>query len=134
VMAVGDLSEAIETIKAYEAAGVDAIWLTHPHRAGLETLHGATKIPLVVGVSFFQHQSHTDPDVDRFLWENGARVVSLGSAHFTAAVKAAHETLKALADGTKTYAELEQAQDTKQLMAQLTRLDETNDAIERFLN
>jgi len=133
-MAVGDLSEAILTIKACEGAGVDAIWPTHPHRTGLQVVHAETKVPLILGVSFFQHQSHTDPEVDRFLSENGARVVSLGSAHFTAAVKAAHETLRALADGTKTYAQLEQAQDTKELMAQLTRLDETNDAIERFLN
>jgi hypothetical protein len=85
-------------------------------------------------VSFFQHQSHTDPEVDRFLWENGARIVSLGSAHFTAAVKAAHETLKALANGTKTYADLERAQDTQQLMARLTRVNESNDTIARFLN
>ena len=86
-----------------------------------------------MGVSFFQQQSHTDPEVDRFLSENGARVVSLGSAHFTAAVKAARRNAESPRRRDEE-AELEQAQSTNQLMTQLTRLAETNDAIERFLN
>lgn len=134
VLAVGELSDAVKTIKAYEDAGVDAVWLTHSHRKGLEALHAGTTVPLVVGGSIFHDQSHKDPELDRFLARNGVRVGSLGNVHYKAGVKAAHEALKALRDGKQTYRQVEKATVSKELMTQLTRLDDTNDQIKRFLN
>ena len=95
-MQIAGEAETIARARAYEAAGVDAIFLVGvTTRAQLDALAGAVKIPLMLGGT---------PAVlsDRaYLAERGVRIALQGHLPFAAAIRAIHDTLKALRDGTK---------------------------------
>ena len=82
-------------IRAYEAAGVDAVFLTGIRtRAQIETIVEAVDIPVILGAAGPEIQ-----DLD-YLARNGVRICLQGHQPFMAAIEAVHATLKALREGT----------------------------------
>jgi len=88
------LEDAIARGKAYEAAGVDALFFVGVRtRAELDALSAATKVPLILG-------SIAGELVDKdYLASRRVRIALQGHQPFAAAVKATYETLKALRQG-----------------------------------
>jgi carboxyvinyl-carboxyphosphonate phosphorylmutase len=89
------VADAIQRAKAYEAAGVDAIFLVGVKtRADLDAIASEIRLPLILG----------GPGKElldlAYLSERGVRVCLQGHQPFMAAVRAAYETLKALREGT----------------------------------
>ncbi len=89
------LDDAIARGKAYEQVGVDALFFVGVRtRAELEALSGATRLPIILGGA-------TPELSDRdYLASRRVRIALQGHQPFAAAVKAVHDTLKALRDGT----------------------------------
>jgi len=95
-LAIANLDEAVKRAKAYEAAGVDAIFLAGGVTiAGIEAVSSQIKIPLITGGG-----SGPLADLD-WMAAHGVRVALQGHSPFSAAVQAVYNTLKALRDGTK---------------------------------
>ena len=89
------LDDAIARAKAYEAVGVDALFMVGVRtRAELDAISAATRLPLILG-------GGTPELSDRdYLASRRVRIALQGHQPFAAAVKAVHDTLKALRDGT----------------------------------
>jgi carboxyvinyl-carboxyphosphonate phosphorylmutase len=95
-LAIANVDEAIKRAKAYEAAGVDAIFLAGGVTvASIEAVSSQIRIPLITGGG-----SGPLADLD-WMAAHGVRVALQGHAPFSAAVQAVYNTLKALRDGTK---------------------------------
>jgi len=95
-LAIADLDEALKRAKAYEAAGVDAVFLAGGVTvAAVEAVSSAIKIPLILGGGGGQLG-----DLD-WLSAHNVRVALQTHAPFSAAVQAVYNTLKALREGTK---------------------------------
>ena len=93
--AITSVEDAVARAKAYEAAGVDALFLVGVRtREALEALAAAVRLPLILGGA---GQALLDLD---YLSAHGVRICLQGHQPFMAAVRAVHETLKALRDGT----------------------------------
>ena len=90
------LDDAIARGKAYEAAGVDALFFVGVRtRAELDAISAVTTLPLILGgVS----GDLTDKD---YLSARRVRIALQGHQPFAAGVKAVYETLKALRDGVQ---------------------------------
>jgi carboxyvinyl-carboxyphosphonate phosphorylmutase len=89
------LDDATARGKAYQAAGVDALFFVGVRtRAELDAISAATKLPLILGGG--------TPELSdlAYLGARRVRVALQGHQPFAAAVKAVHDTLKALRDGT----------------------------------
>jgi carboxyvinyl-carboxyphosphonate phosphorylmutase len=94
-VSVTSVADAIERAKAYEAAGVDAIFLVGVKtRADLDTIATQIKLPLILGGTGKEMLDLA------YLAERGVRVCLQGHQPFMAAVQAVYDTLKALRDGT----------------------------------
>jgi len=94
-VSVTGLDDAIERIAAYEAAGVDAIFLIGVKtKEQLAAVRDAVKLPLILGGA---GPEITDLD---YLSSMGVRLCLQSHAPFMAAVQATYDTLKALRDGT----------------------------------
>jgi carboxyvinyl-carboxyphosphonate phosphorylmutase len=94
-ISISGLDDAIARGKAYEAAGVDALFFVGVKtRAELDAISAATKLPLILGGG--------TPELSNlaYLGARRVRVALQGHQPFAAAVKAIHDTLKALRDGT----------------------------------
>jgi oxaloacetate decarboxylase len=92
---IGGLDDAIARGKAYEEAGVDALFFVGVRtRAELDAISAATTVPLILGGG-----SPELADLS-YLGARRVRVALQGHQPFAAAVKAVHDTLKALRDGT----------------------------------
>ena len=94
-IAISGLDDAITRGKAYEEAGVDALFFVGVKtRAELDAISAATKLPLILGGG--------TPELSdlAYLGARRVRVALQGHQPFAAAVKAIHDTLKALRDGT----------------------------------
>jgi carboxyvinyl-carboxyphosphonate phosphorylmutase len=94
-ISITGLDDAIARGKAYEEAGVDALFLVGVRtRAELDALSAATSAPLILGGG--------SPELAdlAYLAARRVRVALQGHQPFAAAVKAVHDTLKALKDGT----------------------------------
>jgi carboxyvinyl-carboxyphosphonate phosphorylmutase len=88
--------DAIARAKAYEAVGVDAIFLVGVSaREQLDTIAAATTLPLILGTA---PASMLDKS---YLASRRVRVCLTGHQPIAAAVQAIHDTMKALRDGTK---------------------------------
>jgi carboxyvinyl-carboxyphosphonate phosphorylmutase len=93
-LAISGVEEAIRRAKAYEAAGVDAMFLSGAKaRAEVEAVAAAVRIPLLLGGT-----TGDLADLD-FLSAHNVKICLQGHAPFSAAVHAVYETLKALRDG-----------------------------------
>ncbi len=123
----GGVAEAIKRAKAYEAAGVDAMFLAGAQtRAEVEEVSAEVNIPLLLGGAGGELA-----DLD-FLSGAGVRVALQGHLPFAAAVKAAYDTLKALRDGVAP-ADLTDSLASPELMGQLTRRADYNEWIKEWL-
>jgi carboxyvinyl-carboxyphosphonate phosphorylmutase len=124
----GGVPEAIKRVKAYERAGVDAVFLAGAQtKAEIEAIHAEARIPLLLGGAGGEL---TDRE---FLVANGVKVALQGHLPFAAAVKAVYDTLKALRDGVPP-AQLRDQIASPELMNQLTRRDDYNRWIKEFLS
>jgi carboxyvinyl-carboxyphosphonate phosphorylmutase len=94
--AITGLNDARERVLAYQAAGVDAIFLTGLKTLGeLDALVAEIDLPVILGdVAPALH----DGDL---LAARGVRLCIRGHQAHLAAVRAVHDTLKALRDGTR---------------------------------
>ena len=89
------IADAIARAKAYEAAGVDAIFLVGvKSRADLDAVAAEVKLPLILGGA---GKELMDRD---WLAQRGVRICLQGHQPFAAAVRAVHDTLRALREGT----------------------------------
>jgi len=92
---ISGLDEAIKRGKAYEAAGVDALFFTGlKTRADLAAISSAVKIPLILGGTEGELMDKS------YLGTQRVRVALQGHQPFWAGVRAVHDALKALRDGT----------------------------------
>jgi len=121
------LAETVRRAKAYERAGVDAVWLAAGvTREGVAAVHAAVRVPLLLGVG-------TSGLSDDFLAANGVRVAHQGHSSFAAAVKGVYDTLKALRDGVSPAA-LQPTVASAELMGQATRRADYNRWTGEYLN
>jgi len=91
---ITDVADTIARVKAYEAAGVDAVFLAGATtKAEVEAVRAEMNIPLLLGGT-----SGELADKD-YLGSVGVRVALQGHLPFAAAIKATYDTLKALRDG-----------------------------------
>ena len=122
--AVTGIDDAIARAKAYEAAGVDALFFAGGMTAAnLDAMAGAVKLPLMLG-------GGGAPD-RAFLASRNVRIALQGHQPFSAAVKAVHDTLKALRDGVKP-SELSGIA-SAELMKRVTRDGDFKSWTEKFL-
>jgi carboxyvinyl-carboxyphosphonate phosphorylmutase len=92
---ITSLDDAIARARAYEAAGVDALFFTGiKSRAELAAIAAATRLPIVLGGAT-QELSALD-----HLAGQRVRIALQGHAPIAAATQAVYDTLKALRDGT----------------------------------
>jgi carboxyvinyl-carboxyphosphonate phosphorylmutase len=88
---IASLDDAIARARAYEAAGVDALFFTGiKARSELEAIAAATKLPIVLGGAP-EEMSDTD-----YLRGKRVRIALQGHAPIAAATQAVYATLKAL--------------------------------------
>lgn len=92
---ISGLDDAIARGRAYEAVGVDALFFVGLRtRAELDAVAAATRLPIILG-------GGTPELSDReYLAARRVRIALQGHQPFAAAVKAVHDTLKALREGT----------------------------------
>jgi carboxyvinyl-carboxyphosphonate phosphorylmutase len=118
--------DAIARCKAYEKAGVDALFIARlKTRAELEALHAEVRLPIMFG-------SH--PEVLRdyaYLAQQGVRMAIRGHFAMRAAVQGMHAALTALADGAEDAAIGNLA--TPALMKQVTHAGDYGRWQEAFL-
>jgi len=93
--ALTDARDAAERLKAYQAAGADALFAVGARtRSDLDIIADATDLPLIVG------GIGADMMDREYLASRKVRLALQGHQPFAAAVQAVHDTLKALRDGT----------------------------------
>jgi oxaloacetate decarboxylase len=123
---ITSLGDAIERVGAYEATGVDALFLTGiKSRSELEAISEATRLPIVLGGAPAEMS-----DLD-YLRGQRVRIALQGHAPFAAATQAVYDTLKALREGTppKQLKGLASAE----LTGRVTREAETKARLAAFL-
>jgi oxaloacetate decarboxylase len=95
-ISVTSLDDTIARGKAYAAAGVDALFFVGlKKRAELDAIAAAVDRPIILG------GGSAELDDRDYLAARGVRVALQGHQPFMAAVRAVHDTLKALRDGVK---------------------------------
>ena len=94
-VSITSLDDAIARAKAYEATGVDALFVTGiKARSELEAISAATTLPIVLGGA---PEEMSDLG---YLSGQRVRIALQGHAPFAAATQAVYDTLKALREGT----------------------------------
>jgi oxaloacetate decarboxylase len=93
-VAISGLDDLIARARAYEAAGVDALFIVGlKTRSELEAVAAATTLPIVLG-------GFPEEMIDRnYLVSQRVKIALQGHASFAAATQAVYATLKALRDG-----------------------------------
>ncbi len=124
--ALSGVDDAIARLRAYEAAGVDALMIPGlKSRDELDRIASATSLPLVVGG---MSESMCDPV---YLASRRARLWSGGHHTFNVAVKALHDAMKAVHGGV--LASKLSGAASKELMDDVTDAASYADWIGRFL-
>lgn len=109
------LDDTIRRVKAYQQAGADAIFLAGAAtRDEVAAVAAELSLPLLLGGTTGELQDQ------EWLSARGVRIALQGHLPFSAAVKAVHDTLKALRQGTPP-ADLRPNLATDAQMAQFTR-------------
>ena len=117
-LATSGVPEAIKRAKAYQQAGVDAIFLVGARtKEEIQAVHAEVAIPLLLGGAGGELSDR------QFLAENGVRIALQGHLPFAASIKAVYDTLKALREGTSPE-DLAPQLASAELMAQVTRRDD----------
>jgi carboxyvinyl-carboxyphosphonate phosphorylmutase len=112
--AISSLDDAIVRLRAYAAAGVDALMVPGiKNRAELDRIADAVSTPLIIGGSSEELSDLT------YLASRHVRAFSYGHQAFAASVKAIHDTMMAVRNGTPA-AKLANIAD-KELMEHVTR-------------
>jgi oxaloacetate decarboxylase len=123
---ITDLVDGIKRLKAYEAEGVDALFIAGGlTRHDLDAIAEEIKIPLMLGGISGDLQ---DKD---YLASRGVRIALQGHQPFAAAVKAIYDTMKALREGTKPSALGGIA--SSEMMARVTQEADYRRSTEKFL-
>ncbi len=125
-ISVSGLDDAVVRARHYARAGADALFLTGvSSREQLEAVRSEAKLPIMLG--------GTDGSLgDRAaMAAQGVRIALQGHMPFLAAVRAVHETLKALRDGTSPQQLTNQP--SAELMRKVTRDADYAGAIHSFL-
>jgi len=92
---ITSIEDAVARAKAYEAAGVDALFFTGVRtRAQLQAIASATTLPIMLGTI------EGDLDDNAFLASQRVRIANQGHTPVAAATQAIYDTLKALREGT----------------------------------
>ena len=126
-LAISGVPEAIKRAKAYQQAGVDAVFLAGARtKEEIQAVHAEVGIPLLLGGAGGELSDR------QFLADNGVRIALQGHLPFAAAIKAVYDTLKALREGTSP-GELAPQLASAELMAQVTRRDDYNRWTSDFL-
>jgi oxaloacetate decarboxylase len=121
------LDDTIARVAAYQATGVDAIFLVGLRdRAQLDAIAAAARLPLILGGA---GEALMERD---YLAARGVRVCLQGHQPFLAAMRAAYETLKALREGTPPR-RLESLADPR-LVSRLTREESYRRCTAAFLD
>ncbi|MFT5390422.1 MAG: carboxyvinyl-carboxyphosphonate phosphorylmutase [Gammaproteobacteria bacterium] len=121
------LDDAIARAQAYEAAGVDALFMVGVQtREQLEAISAATTLPMIIG------GATSLQDCDYLSASTSVRICLQGHQPIMAAVQAVYDTLKALRDGVKP-ADLPGVA-SSELMAKVTRSQEYKGAMKDFLS
>jgi oxaloacetate decarboxylase len=95
-ISVTGIEDTIARARAYEAAGVDALFFVGlRRRAELDAIAAAVNLPIIIGGGGAELE---DRD---YLAARRVRVALQGHHPFMAAVRAVHDTLKALREGAK---------------------------------
>ena len=124
---INGLGDGIKRLKAYEATGVDALFIAGGlTRSDLDAIAGEVKIPLMLGGVSGDLQDKA------YLASRGVRIALQGHQPFSAAVKATYDTLKALREGTKPSALTGIA--SADLMKRVTREGDYKSWTEKFLD
>jgi oxaloacetate decarboxylase len=90
------IDDTVARAKAYEAGGVDALFFVGlKTRAQLEAIAAAVKLPIVLG------GAGAELDDSDYLATQRVRICLQGHLPVMAAIRAVHDTLKALRDGRK---------------------------------
>jgi carboxyvinyl-carboxyphosphonate phosphorylmutase len=125
-LSVTGLEDMLERVKAYEAAGVDALFvLGVKSRGELDALAASVRVPIVLGGAGAELM-----DLD-YLSARGVRVCLQGHQPIMAAVQAVYATLKALREGTPPTKLANIA--SAELMKQVTRDDDYRRWMKEFL-
>ena len=126
-VSITGIDDTVARAKAYEAAGVDALFFVGlKTRAQLEAIAAAVKLPILLG------SAGAELDDAAYLGANGVRICLQGHLPIMAAIRAVHDTLKALRDGVKP-AEIAGAA-SEALMRQVTRDKDYKAWIKEFLS
>ncbi len=92
---ITNIDDTVVRAKAYEAAGVDALFFTGlKARAELQAIAAVTKLPIIMGSADGELADMA------FLASQRVRVANQGHQPIAAATQAVYETLKELRDGT----------------------------------
>jgi carboxyvinyl-carboxyphosphonate phosphorylmutase len=120
------LADGIRRLKAYQNAGVDALFIAGGlTRSDLDAIAAEVSIPLMMG------GVPADMLDKEYLASRGVRVALQGHQPFSAAVKATYDTLKALRDGTRP-SDLKGVA-SSEMMARVTREGDYKTWTEKFL-
>ena len=127
-LGVTGVEDTIKRAKAYEAAGVDGLFLSGAStRDEVAAVAAEVSVPLLLGGTTGELQDK------EWLGANGVRVALQGHLPFSAAVKAVYDTLKALRDGVPP-ADLRDSLATDEQMGQFTRRSGYQQRTADFLN
>jgi len=125
-MSISGLEDTVARIKAYEAVGVDAIFLSGlSSTEQLKIVADAVKIPIFLGGA-----GSGLGNIDA-LSDAGVRICLQGHQPFQASVKATYDTLKALRDGLNPSKLTTPAK--KDMLDRLTRADEHKRYMQEWL-
>ncbi|MGY9055488.1 MAG: isocitrate lyase/PEP mutase family protein, partial [Alphaproteobacteria bacterium] len=126
-VAIAGLDEGIKRAQAYEAAGVDALFMVGvTTRDEVDAISAATTLPLILGGTPAALQ-----DLD-YLSSRRVRIALQGHQPIMAAQQAIYNTLKALRDGVKPSALT--GLPSKELMTVATRSDRYDEWSKDFLD
>jgi carboxyvinyl-carboxyphosphonate phosphorylmutase len=124
----GGVTEAIKRTKAYQQAGVDAMFLAGAQtKAEVEAVRAETSLPLILGGAGGELS-----DLE-FLGATGVRVALQGHLSYQASIKAVYDTMKALRDGVAP-ADLSDKLATPELIGQVTRRADYTQWTEEYLS
>ena len=127
-LSVTGVEDAIRRTKAYEAVGVDAMFLSGATtKAQVEAVRAEVKIPLMLGGAGGELSDRA------FLSANGVRIALQGHLSFSASVKAIHDTLKSLRDGVAP-GDLTDTLATPDMMGKVTRVADYDTWTKDYMN
>jgi oxaloacetate decarboxylase len=125
--AVSSIDDAIARARAYEAAGVDALFFAGGmNEANLDAMASAVKLPLMLGGGGGAMSDRA------YLASRNVRIALQGHQPFSAAVQAVYNTLKALREGAKP-SELQGIASTD-MMKRVTREGDYKSWTEKFMS